>query len=69
MNQELLKNNYIKIPKFISESRAKILRTNFTEYVKKNNLKGDGQAPNSYSSYNYREFLELLCENQIFYYQ
>jgi hypothetical protein len=62
MNQDLLKNNYIKVPKFISESRAKTLRTNFTDYVKKNNLKGDGQAPNSYSSYNYKEFLELLCE-------
>jgi hypothetical protein len=62
MNSDLLKNNYIKIPKFISVERAETLRTNFTNYVKKNNLKGDSQAPNSFTSYNYKEFLELLCE-------
>lgn len=62
MNTDLLNNNYIKIPKFISIDRANTLRKNFTEYAKKNNLKGDNQAPNSFSSYNYKEFLELLCE-------
>ena len=61
MNDELIKNSYIKLPKFISAERADELKTEFTQFAKVNNLRGDGQAPNSGVSYNYKSFLELLC--------
>jgi hypothetical protein len=62
MNQKLLDNNYIIIPKFISSYRANKLKDEFVEFSKKNNLEGDSQAPNSSVAYNYISFLELLCE-------
>jgi hypothetical protein len=61
MNDELIKNSYIKLPKFISNERADELKAEFTQFAKVNNLRGDGQAPNSSVSYNYKSFLELLC--------
>lgn len=62
MNIDLEKNNYIKIPNFISKSYAETLRNEFTAFALTNNLRGDVQVPNSSTSYNYKEFLELLCE-------
>jgi hypothetical protein len=62
MNSDLVKDNYIKIPKFISESRAAALRKEFTEFAVTHSLCGDEQAPNSSTIYNYKRFLELLCE-------
>lgn len=62
MNQKLLNNNYIIIPKFISSYRANKLRNEFVEFSQKNNLEGDNQIPTSSSDYNYISFLELLCE-------
>jgi hypothetical protein len=62
MNSDLVKNNYIKIPKFISKSRAAALRKEFTAFAVTNSLRGDEQAPNSATIYNYKGFLELLCE-------
>jgi hypothetical protein len=62
MNKELLKNNYIKIPKFISKKRAAELKKNFTKFAKANNLQGDNQVPNSAALHNFKDFLELLCE-------
>jgi len=62
MNKELAKNSYIKIPKFITKTRAAKLRKEFTEFCKKENMQGDQQAPNSAATYNYLGFLELLCE-------
>jgi hypothetical protein len=61
MNAELIKNSYMKLPKYISAERAEELRKEFTEYAILNNLSGDGQAPNSGVSVNYKSFLELLC--------
>lgn len=62
MNQKLLDNNYILIPNFISTYRAFQLGTEFRDYCEAQKLKGDEQAPNSHSKYNYLPFLELLCE-------
>ena len=62
MNADLAKNSYIKIPKFITKTRAAKLRKEFTEFCKTRNLQGDEQAPNSAATYNYKGFLELLCE-------
>lgn len=62
MNRELIENNYIVLPNFISKERSENLSIEFLNYCKENNLLGDEQAPNSYSKYNYTPFLELLCE-------
>lgn len=62
MNKELIENNYIVLPNFISKERSENLSIEFLNYCKENNLLGDEQAPNSYSKYNYTPFLELLCE-------
>jgi len=62
MNKQLIENNYIVLPNFISKERALNLSSEFILYCKENNLEGDPQAPNSYSAYNYISFLELLCE-------
>jgi len=62
MNQQILDNNYIYIPNFISVDRARELANRFTNFCVTNNLEGDTQAENSHSAYNYIDFLELLCE-------
>jgi len=62
MNDSLTENNYIYIPNFISEASAKVMASNFKHHCEENNLSGDNQAPNSYSEYNFIDFLELLCE-------
>jgi Rps23 Pro-64 3,4-dihydroxylase Tpa1-like proline 4-hydroxylase len=54
MNNKLIENNYIVLPNFISKERSSDLSFEF--------LEGDAQAPDSFSSYNYIPFLELLCE-------
>jgi predicted 2-oxoglutarate/Fe(II)-dependent dioxygenase YbiX len=62
MNCNLLKNNYLIIPNFISEEKAIKLSEDFFQYCEENDIKGDEQSPNSCSSHNYISFLELLCE-------
>lgn len=62
MNSKLIENNYLVIPNFISQERAKHLANDFIQYCKDNELPGDNQAPNSHSIYNHLDFLELLCE-------
>lgn len=62
MNSKLLQNNYLVIPNFISSYRAKELASEFENHCRGKNLRGDPQAPNSYSDYNYLSFLELLAE-------
>jgi hypothetical protein len=62
MNSQLVENNYIFIPSFISRDRAIEMAVDFDFFCSRNNLTGDEQAPNSSSVYNYISFLELLCE-------
>jgi Rps23 Pro-64 3,4-dihydroxylase Tpa1-like proline 4-hydroxylase len=62
MNKKLLENNYIVLQDFISKERASDFSFEFLKYCKENNLEGDAQAPDSFSTYNYIPFLELLCE-------
>lgn len=62
MHQNIQENNYVYIPNFISPERAKELASNYKKFCESENLQGDIQAPDSHSSYNYIEFLELLCE-------
>jgi predicted 2-oxoglutarate/Fe(II)-dependent dioxygenase YbiX len=62
MNSKLIENNYLVIPNFISDEKAKILAAEFKDYCESNYLPGDDQAPNSHAVYNHISFLELLCE-------
>lgn len=62
MRKTLKENNYVILHDFISRERASELSFEFAEYCKENNIGGDPQAPNSFSTYNYIPFLELLCE-------
>jgi len=62
MNKELLENNYLFIPQFISFSKAKELAFSFEKFAKDNNFPGDVQIPESNSVYDFLEFQELLCE-------
>lgn len=61
MNEILLKNGYLFIPGFINKEKAAGLARNFKKYCELETPGGDTQALNSESSYNYLEFLELLC--------
>ena len=62
MNQQLIDNNYLYIPNFISTDHANHLYNKFINYCIEENLPGDPQAENSHAVYNYIDFLELLCE-------
>ena len=62
MNQQLIDNNYLYIPNFISPDHANYLYDKFVNFCKEEQLPGDPQAENSHSVYNYIDFLELLCE-------
>lgn len=62
MNVELSNNNYIVVPNFISPFRANALSQEFKQYSTQEHLEGDPQVPESEVCYNYRPFLELLCE-------
>lgn len=62
MNSDLLSNNYLIIKNFISTERAVQLDKEFKLCHSFYNFKGDPQAPNSTSIYNYLPALEILCE-------
>jgi len=62
MNQQLIDNNYLYIPNFISTDHANHLYNRFTNYCIEEQIPGDPQAKNSHAVYNYIDFLELLCE-------
>jgi alkylated DNA repair dioxygenase AlkB len=62
MRLEIIQNNYLYIPGFIATGEAESLAESFKEHCKKFNLKGDPQAPNSQSKYDFLPFLRLLVE-------
>jgi predicted 2-oxoglutarate/Fe(II)-dependent dioxygenase YbiX len=62
MNRNLLENNYLIIPNFITSYRANKLKEEFIKFSEENFLSGDEQSPNSKCLYNYVSFLEILCE-------
>jgi predicted 2-oxoglutarate/Fe(II)-dependent dioxygenase YbiX len=62
MNKNLVDNNYLIIPNFISSYRANKLKEEFVKFSEENNLLGDKQSPDSQCFYNYISFLEILCE-------
>jgi hypothetical protein len=62
MNQTLIDNNYLVVPGFISKERVESLRQEFYVLERDGGWEKDFQAPNSPAIYNFKPFLELLCE-------
>jgi hypothetical protein len=64
MNQELLNNNYLFVPEFITKQEAIDLYKEFKEEVQlyPHNFKTDPQVFGSPSVHNYVTFVALMCE-------
>jgi hypothetical protein len=62
MQLEIIQNNYLYVPGFLTPGDATFLAQEFKEHCKKFNLQGDPQAPNSHSVYNFLPFLRLLVD-------
>lgn len=62
MNAELLQNNFLFVPNFISQEQAHVLNQEFFILERNNGCIKDSQAPNSPAAYNFKPFLELLCQ-------
>lgn len=62
MIEAIKKNNYLFIPKFISEKRASLLATDFKRYCDFVEAEGDQQIPTSQSIHDYLPFVRLLVE-------
>lgn len=61
MKQEIINNNYLRIPEFISREEAGLLSKSFQEYAL-TCCGGDSQAPNSHAEYNFLPFVRLLVK-------
>lgn len=61
MNIDLLENNYLVVPEFISKQEAKKIEKEFFICDSVYKFSGDPQAPNSASLYNYLPALEILA--------
>ena len=64
MNQQLIDNNYLHIPNFISKEEASSLASELIEYSKLpgNFMRSDSQALNSLAMYNFLPFVKLLVK-------
>lgn len=62
MQLEIIQNNYLYVPGFITGDEAQLLAKEFKEYCKKFNIQGDPQAPNSHAMYNFLPFVKLLVK-------
>ena len=62
MNAQLEQNNFLFVPGFIDSERAQSLQKQFTELEQTGQYSKDHQAPNSPAIYNFKPFLELLCQ-------
>lgn len=62
MNAQLEQNNFLFVPNFISQEQAQVLQKQFKELEEGGEYTKDGQAPNSPAIYNFKPFLELLCQ-------
>jgi len=62
MQLEIIKNNYLHVPEFITNDEAQFLAKEFREHCKTFNLQGDPQAPNSQAVYNFLPFVRLLVK-------
>lgn len=62
MRQELEQNNFLFVPGFIDQEQAQQLQKQFEDLEKSGQYTKDSQAPNSPAVYNFKPFLELLCQ-------
>jgi hypothetical protein len=64
MNQQLIDNNYLHIPNFITKTEANTLADQIINFSKTigNDMQHDMQAPNSLAKYNYLPFVKFLVE-------
>jgi alkylated DNA repair dioxygenase AlkB len=62
VNVQLEQNNFLFVPNFISKGHAEVLRQEFYELERSGKYEKDQQAPNSPAIYNFKPFLELLCQ-------
>jgi hypothetical protein len=62
MRIQIIQNNYLHVPGFITSDEALLFSKDFKSYCKKFKVEGDPQAPNSSAVYNYMPFLRLLVE-------
>lgn len=62
MNTQLEQNNFLFVPNFISQEQAQALQKKFYELELSGQCVKDQQAPNSSAVYNFKPFLELLCQ-------
>ena len=62
MRQQIIQNNYLYVPEFISRGDALSLAKEFKEHCTKFNLVGDSQSFNSSAKYDFLPFLRLLVE-------
>jgi alkylated DNA repair dioxygenase AlkB len=62
VNTQIEQNNFLYVPSFISQERAQFLQQEFYKLEASGQYSKDPQAPNSPAIYNFKPFLELLCE-------
>jgi len=62
VNAQLEQNNFLYVPNFISQEQAQVLQKQFYELEASGQYSKDDQAPNSPAIYNFKPFLELLCQ-------
>lgn len=62
MNAQLEQNNFLFVPNFISVEHAQVLNQKFYKLEASGQYIKDDQAPNSPAIYNFKPFLELLCQ-------
>jgi hypothetical protein len=62
MQLEIIQNNYLYVPEFISGGEAHSLAVQFKEHCIKFKLQGDSQAPNSQAIYDFLPFVRLLVK-------
>jgi len=62
VNAQLEQNNFLFVPNFISVEHAQTLQKQFYELELSGQYGKDAQVPNSPAIYNFKPFLELLCQ-------
>ncbi len=62
MNAQLEQNNFLFVPNFISREHSELLAQEFYKLEQSGQYEKDHQAPNSPAVYNFKPFLELLCQ-------
>jgi hypothetical protein len=62
VNAQLEQNNFLFVPNFISVEHAQTLQKQFYELELSGQYGKDPQVPNSPAIYNFKPFLELLCQ-------